>query len=214
MLDSVYVKPLALTRIGAISEQILKKSIAEFVELTPNININHEAITHEQACLGILQEIDRSAITEREATQTRFSRHAVSTEGLGILSNLAHSRQKTCVVRKDVRRLRGLDIANYLQYILQSTIPKYVQPPTRENIEAWVHNSPPQQLPWYGLVEWLYSGGILEEVLRRLSILVGISPRGCYYNISGATHYIGLLPSNVRTISLLSAHNHLKQLQH
>ncbi|AJG39067.1 polymerase [Wuchang Cockroach Virus 3] len=185
------LEPLKLLQVGQIAERILKESLGKFYDKKPNLAVREHAMTYQHACIGILQEEMDLTWHQRTALQDRYTHHHLTRDAQEVLTNFIPRGRNREVGLTEMKRISVNNLGNYLIMVIGFIYEQTFKPKNKLHLDVALMEIPGEELPWYGLVRYIYQVNKLAAILRWLQERTGVPPPAVYYSPVTSCKYIG-----------------------
>lgn len=193
LINLIDLPQIRFTKLNEIAENILRKSLNEFNDLTPNLPREDHQITYDIACHGVLQHMIDNHYVSRKSLQERYTQHAYSEEGKHIMSIISGSGIDRDVGLTEAKSISTDRIYNALLLSINYILTTDMRTLDNFSLQEWILYTPVEQLAWYPIVNWLHLAGKLPNLIRLCYRQSNIPPGSSYYNPGLASKYLGLV---------------------
>lgn len=193
-LKYVHLHPLATTKLGVVSERIMKESldIHTAEKGTPLIVGDDTTISFDHAVIGVLQEIIDQTFTHKRQIETRYGVHFMTDEGHTILSHFQPKSKHREIGLTELKRIPNWQIVQHLsmlvEYYTTSRVHKGAYLPPVNSVQALSIRG--EDLPWYGLLTQLYRCNKMARIIMEIAKFNETPTPTCFYNPAEASKYI------------------------
>jgi hypothetical protein len=192
MLDKHVLRPFGICNVGEISTKILKQSLAEFHERDVNLyGLSQDDMSFELACAGVMQEFIDETYSFRTLIQDRYTQHSMTSEQKSYLSHLVPKSRQREIGQTEIKHIPISYFVDYIIPYINLEVHKIYPNVTEQNVIMVSTTRPGSELPWFGLVEYVYRAGRLGHLLLELQRQSGIPLPNCFDNVGRSCQYIG-----------------------
>nr|UHR49767.1 MAG: RNA-dependent RNA polymerase [Hangzhou altica cyanea chuvirus 1] len=196
LTNSLPFIPMAITKIGTISENILKASLdmhktLGLIECTDRHRQEGRTLSLADASIGIIQEFIDTTFRQRLRLQDRFGSHANSPEEIDILQTITQTTSPKTVGLTELKRLDANMVAYHILEVVSHMLPTLCNGLKADSVLEYLNITPVTQIPWHALVIWLHQANRLSDVIRQIGKITKTHTGLAYANVQIATRYIG-----------------------
>lgn len=170
---------------------VLDDSIKEFL-IDPLIPLNVPLVIDTSATFGILQRMLDITWFSRKKIKDMHGNVTLTDEGHSTLVKLMPKTQSRDI---GLTEIKGCDLENVFDYLCVLVIhicSECVGNLNNEDVRMWLLLTPPNELPWYGIVKQFFLAGRLPPLVRLVAHTTDVPCPPCYSYPQSATVYIGV----------------------
>ncbi|AJG39051.1 polymerase [Lishi spider virus 1] len=183
--------PIRLCSPGTRANDIIFESLQEFKgDLLIMPDLENEAPC-ELATYGICQEVIDSTWALKQTIHERYVPEHLQQTKTNVLSTFLPRSHSRDVGLSELKRCNVRTVLDYLVSFVNSTLYSLCPTFNDETKCIWIEMSPSEELPWYGLVHYIYQAGFLHKLLRLVQDESMIPTPSCFHSPTTSTKYIG-----------------------
>ncbi|KAI5700942.1 hypothetical protein M8J75_004499 [Diaphorina citri] len=170
----------------------LDESIETFLR-DPIVPLNVQfQLDRESATFGILQELAEICWFSKKKLKDMYGAVRLDDEAHIILSKPIPPSKSRDIGLTEIKALDLVHVYVYLCSFIVYTCSFNVGPHENFDVTMWIMVTPPNELPWYGIIKQLYMCNRLPSFVRLVQEDTQIPAPPCYTYEASASQYIGV----------------------
>lgn len=190
-LEHIHLHPLSMCKVGENAKEILKESIEDFNTDKLLLNAERGDLDKKTATYGLSQEMTDITWNLKTKLHDRYYATNLTDEGVSLLSRLLPQGRHREIGLTELKRCSINDLLDYIIMFISSHIAMKYRSASSIQIYSALQLTPGNELPWFGLVNYIYKAGKLNYLIRKIAESSMTNPPACFHTPSSAATYIG-----------------------
>lgn len=196
VFDTTWIQDLSLHRLAICTATdhattTLDQSIEEFLR-DPLVPLNVVfRLDRETATYGIMQELADMCWYSKRKLKDMYGAVRLDDESHSILSCLTPRVKSRDIGLTEIKACNLEHIYNYLCCFIVHVCSFSIGPNENYDVSMWILTTPPNELPWCGIIKQLYMCNRLPALIRLVQLNTEVPAPSCYTYEGSAAQYVG-----------------------
>lgn len=196
VFDTTWIQDFSLHRLAICTATdhattTLDQSIEEFLR-DPLVPLNVVfRLDRETATYGIMQELADMCWYSKRKLKDMYGAVRLDDESHSILSRLTPRVKSRDIGLTEIKACNLEHIYNYLCCFIVHVCSFSIGPNENYDVSMWILTTPPNELPWCGIIKQLYMCNRLPALIRLVQLNTEVPAPSCYTYEGSAAQYVG-----------------------